>query len=421
MPVVLPEFRSAWSNALEDFVWGVRRNVYVLVTAALCCGLIGYLVAKIRPQRAESYSLVRVAETDAVTGLQKLLQQNDFLARVAKQVNRDPGTLRDTSDTRVWQSQDLVEVHVLALDPDLAADVANAIVQEWLQVSSTGKQVLATAQVRDPALGEQVGTIALLATVAALLLGALIAGLHEMMRATFRMPGDITTRLPVLELGTIPDCRPGKERGQQEALINTSFRSLLQSLWSTGRPGKRPRVVVVASPKHGDGRSMVAANLALAFADTSRWVLLIDTNAHTPSLHNAFSVPNDWGLANVLREETAVDLYDFQHLFKRSAVAGLWVLPTGTGLIDLRSQHARDRLSDLLARARMEFHNVIVDTPPGSVPEVRLFAGSADGVLLVVRASKTTQRSAIQLAQHFSGDGIGVFGAVLNDWRPDAA
>jgi len=64
---------------------------------------------------------------------------------------------------------------------------------------------------------------------------------------------------------------------------------------------------------------------------------------------------------------------------------------------------------------------VIVDTPPGSVPEVRLLAGSADGVLMVVRASKTTQRSAIQLAQHFSGEGIGVFGAVLNDWRPGVA
>jgi len=421
MPVVLSGFRSAWPNALEDFIWGVRRYAYVLVTAALCCGLATYLFAKIRPQRTESYSVIRVGEAEAGMGLQKLLQQNDFLARVAKQVSLDTGTLNDTTEISVRQSQDVVEVHVLAVDPDFAADVANAIVQEWLEVSATGKQVLVAAQAQNPELGEHGGMVVLLATAAALLLGALIAGMHELVRATFRMPGDISARLPLLELGTIPDCRPGKDHNQQEALINTSFRSLLQSLWSTGKPGKRPRVVVVASPKHGDGRSMVAANLALAFADTSRWVLLIDTNSETPSLHSAFSVPNDWGLADALREETAVDLYDFQHLFKRSSVAGLWVLPAGTGPIDLRSQQARDRLSDLLARARVEFHNVIVDTPPGSVPEVRLLAGSADGVLMVVRASKTTQRSAIQLAQHFSGEGIGVFGAVLNDWRPGVA
>jgi len=174
----------------------------------------------------------------------------------------------------------------------------------------------------------------------------------------------------------------------------------------------------VTSPRHGDGRSMVAANLALAFADTSRWVLLIDANAETPSLHSALSVPNDWGLADALREETAIDLYDFQRLFKRSAVAGLWVMPVGHGPLDLSSRSTQERLSDIIARARMEFHNVIVDTPPGSAPEVRMLASTADGVLLVLRAAKTTQKSAVKLATQFSDEGIGVVGAVLNDWRP---
>jgi Mrp family chromosome partitioning ATPase len=261
----------------------------------------------------------------------------------------------------------------------------------------------------------------LAALAGALFLGLLFSGLKEVLHARFRLPGDITARMAVLELGTIPDCRPGKDARQRQTLIDTAFRSLLQSLWSTGRPGRRPRVVVVASPQPGDGRSMVAANLALAFADTSRWVLLIDGNARTPSLHGAFSVRNDWGLADLLREDTAIDLYDFRRLFQRSAVAGLWVLPAGTGPLDLSSRQAQDRLSDLVARARMEFHNVIVDTPPGPLPEVPILANSADGVLLVVRASKTTQRSAIALADQFFGHGIGVVGAVLNDWRPGVA
>lgn len=424
MPAVFPEFTTALPSALSDFVWGVRRYAYVLITVALCCGLVSYLLTKAHPARTEAYAVVRVAESADNISLENLLLQDEFLARVAKQARIDGNTaaaLHRASEISIRQSQDQVEVHVLAENPDLASDIANAVVQEWLEVSALGKQVLAPAEVQSSIAGNQTGAVALMVTAAALLLGALLAGINELVRGTFRMPGDIAARLPMLELGTIPDCRPGKDRSQQEALIHTAFRSLLQSLWATGRPGKRPRLVVVASPRQGDGRSMVAANLALAFADTSRWVLLIDANAHAPSLHEAFSVANTWGLADALREDTAVDLYDFQRLFKRSAVAGLWVLPAGRGKLDLSSRHAQERLSDLLARARMEFHNVIVDTPPGPSPEVRMLAGSADGVLLVVRASKTTQRSAIKLASQFASAGIGMVGAVLNDWRPGLA
>jgi Mrp family chromosome partitioning ATPase len=429
MPVVAPQLLADWPNALVDFVRGVRRYAYVTITVALCCGLAGYLIAKVYPPRTDAYAVVQVAGSGGAEDLESLLRQDDFLAAVARQArvggeesaSQLAALLRGASEIDVRQSENQVEVHVLAADADIAADIANAVVQGWLQVSSSGKQVLATAQTPDQRFGGQAAIAAMLALAGALLVGGLFTGFKEVMRARFRLPGDITARLPVLELGTIPDCRPGKDPLQHQTLIDTAFRSLLQSLWSTGRPGKRPRVVVVASPKPRDGRSMVAANLALAFAETSRWVLLIDGNARTPSLHGAFSVGNDWGLADALREDTAIDLYDFQHLFKRSAVAGLWVLPAGAAPLDLSSRHAQDRLSDLLARARMEFHNVIVDTPPGLLPEVRMLANSADGVLLVVRASKTTQRSAIALTHQFSGDGIGVVGAVLNDWRPGVA
>src|SRR5271165_3826173 len=426
MPLVVPQLLGDWPNALVDFIRGVRRYAYVTITVALCCALAGYAITKLRPPRADAYALVRVDGAGGAADLEDLLRQDEFLAAVARQArvggdgdaSQLAAALKSESEISVRQTDNQVEIHVLAPNADQSTDIANAVMQAWLQLSSTGKELLLTAQAPDDRFGGQAGVSAMLALAAALSLGLTFTGLQEVVNARFRLPGDITARLPVLELGTIPDCRHGKDPRQRQTLVDTAFRSLLQSLWSTGRPGKRPRVVVVASPQSGDGRSMVAANLALAFADTSRWVLLIDGNARTPSLHGAFSVRNDWGLADALREDTAIDLYDFQRLFQRSAVAGLWVLPAGTGLLDLSSRSMRDRLNDLIARARMEFHNVIVDTAPGSAPEVRMLAATADGVLLVVRASKTTQKSAVKLANQFTGDGIGVVGAVLNDWRP---
>jgi Mrp family chromosome partitioning ATPase len=426
MPVVLPQFTAAWPAALTDFVWGVRRFAYLIITAALGCGLGAYLLTKVHPPRVEASAIVRVTDPADSLGLERLLRQRDFLARVARQARLDQGAasaaaLERAVEIRVRQFQNQVEISVLAADPDLAADVANAVVQGWLELSSAGKQVLSGAQPPDRRFSDQAEVVALAALAAGLALGALLAGLNELLRATFRAPGDISACLPVMELGAIPDCRPAKDPGVQESLITTAYRSLLQSLWSTGKSGRRPRVLVVASPRHGDGRSTVAANLALAFADTHRWVLLIDGNTRRPEVHQTFSVSNQWGLSDALRDDTAIDLYDFPRLFKRSAVPGLWVLPAGTSALDLTSDCARDRLSDLLARARLEFHNVIVDTAPGPRPEVRGLARSADGVLLVVRASKTSRRSALELTRLFARNGIGVVGAVLNDWRPGEA
>jgi Mrp family chromosome partitioning ATPase len=419
MPVVIPQFTAAWPTALVDFSWGVRTHAYLVITVALVCGLLGYLLARAFPAGSEAYAVVRVTGSGDSLGLEKLLRQPDFLARVAKQARLAPDTNR--WQVRVSQSGDRVAIQVWALDPVLAADAANAVVQNWLELSASGKQVVSSALPPGERWRDQSGTIALAALAGALLVGVLVTGLNEMLRATFRAPGDIAASLPLLELGTIPDCRPGTGPTQLESLVTTAFRSLLQSLWSTGTTGKRPRVVIVASPRHGDGRSTVAANLALAFADTSRWVLLIDSNAQDPEVHQTFSVSNQWGLANALREDTPIDLYDFPRLFKRSAVAGLWVLPAGVGPLDVTSLRAQERLSDLLARARLEFHTVLVDTAPGPPPEVRQLASAADGVLLVVRASKTSRRSALELTRQFSSSGIDVVGAVLNDWRPGAA
>src|SRR5271168_3862811 len=142
MPLVVPQLLADWPNALVDFIRGVRRYAYVTITVALCCALAGYLIGKLRPPRADAYAVVRVEGPGGAADLEDLLRQGEFLAAVARQVrvggDGDAGqlaaALKSESEVSVRQTDNEVEIHVLAANADQSADIANAIVQAWLQL-----------------------------------------------------------------------------------------------------------------------------------------------------------------------------------------------------------------------------------------------------------------------------------------------
>jgi Mrp family chromosome partitioning ATPase len=74
----------------------------------------------------------------------------------------------------------------------------------------------------------------------------------------------------------------------------------------------------------------------------------------------------------------------------------------------------------LLERLRREYDNVIVDSPPMlQISDARVLGWLADGVLIVLRARKTTKDAALAAYDCLLQDGIHVLGTVLNDWSPD--
>ncbi len=197
-----------------------------------------------------------------------------------------------------------------------------------------------------------------------------------------------------------------------------AFRHLLTSVWIAGQKHKRPRVLLVTSASAKDGKTTIVANLGVALANSRRRVLLVDADLRKPRLHTMFSANANWGLANVLEQDAPLEDYDFDELYIKTDVPGLYILPAGTGSLAIADLKNVERLTELLMRARLEFHAVLIDTP-GAVtfPETRVVAKLADSVILVVRANATRRARVSGLARQFADDGAAVLGAVLNDSR----
>jgi capsular exopolysaccharide synthesis family protein len=192
-----------------------------------------------------------------------------------------------------------------------------------------------------------------------------------------------------------------------------SYRKLMTNLmYSASRPGLR--VVVVTSASAGEGKTTTVSNLAVAFAQQGRRVVLIDADLRRARVHDVFGLGLEPGLTDVLVGNATIE-----QGIRPSGIAGLSIIPAGTLPPNPLEFLGGERMHDLLGSLRERFDVVLIDTPPVLVTaDAALMGVQADGVVLVVRAGKSERvaaRHAVEQIVHLGGR---MLGAVLND--PDA-
>lgn len=174
--------------------------------------------------------------------------------------------------------------------------------------------------------------------------------------------------------------------------------------------GGTPQVIVVTSAAPGEGKSTVAANLALAFAaDGEGTVLLLDADLRRPSVERWLSPTPKLGLSELLRGQTELD-----HVLLELENSSLKIVPAGTPAPDPVELLSSEGARALVAELRGRFRHIVVDTPP-IVPftDADVIGGASDGVLIVARAGLT--RSAMLVQAVHSVTSTQVLGTVLND------
>lgn len=207
---------------------------------------------------------------------------------------------------------------------------------------------------------------------------------------------------------------PGVLSSETEAF--RMLRISLAFLWGDG-----PCTLVVTSAAPQEGKTLIAANLAVTFARGGARVLLVDCDIHRPRLHRVFRASRAPGLMDLLRAGSADSPLPAAVNHRLAAIRGtgierLSLLPCGAD-----AQHTPELLEPatlrgLLKQLRVEFDVILLDTPPVLVSaDAATLAASADGVVMVVRAGQTDRGAAELARQRVVSAGGRVLGAVLND------
>ena len=165
--------------------------------------------------------------------------------------------------------------------------------------------------------------------------------------------------------------------------------------------------LLVTSTTPGEGKSVTAANLAVALALDGKRVILVDADLRRPTLHDKFGIPSRPGLTNVLVGQTTLEdaLQDTDVPGLRVLVAG--PLPPNPAEL-LNSQVMRQVHLDLKTLSDI----VIYDSPPLlATADAQVLSASVDGVLYVVQfgeAKKSAVRHAMELLNQAHATVLGV-------------
>lgn len=162
----------------------------------------------------------------------------------------------------------------------------------------------------------------------------------------------------------------------------------------------------VTSVHSGDGKTLVASNLAAFFAlDTQDDTVLIDLNFRRPKLHQVFGISASPGVLESLHTDTIT--------LARSAIKGLWILPLGSARVGPFSFDRVLELREILATLKRQFRFVVLDLPSTIEPDFPAMVGSyLDGYFLVISAGNT-KKTEVSKALHVLNENK-VIGLVMN-------
>ena len=188
-----------------------------------------------------------------------------------------------------------------------------------------------------------------------------------------------------------------------------TVRSNLMLNWFDKTRHQNMLAVVGVTPQ--EGRSYLAANLAVVFSQAGQNTLLIDANLRAPNLHNLFGLRNKVGLSTVL----AGHAHD-EPIIRISELSGLFVLPGGPVPPNPLELLSRPSFAEVLSRVQHNFDCVIIDTPAMTGSDDAALIAVRVGTALAVACSHRSDFGAFKrMTQGLMDSGVSIVGSVLND------
>ena len=180
-------------------------------------------------------------------------------------------------------------------------------------------------------------------------------------------------------------------------------------------PDKQYKVIMVTSANKGEGKSTVAANLAVTFSEAEKSVLIIDLDLRRPTQHKIFGENREPGLTDSLFETVSLS-----SIIRSTVAPNVDVLTVGKKTPEPATVLDSKRLKQLIDKLKDRYDHIILDTAPyGIISDSASLLRLVDGLVVVSRFNSTTKRElqfTIDGLNHLNAD---ILGLVLNAFNPE--
>lgn len=197
-----------------------------------------------------------------------------------------------------------------------------------------------------------------------------------------------------------------------QSIISEQFRTVRTNI-KFSMPNRELKTLLFTSSSIGEGKSTIAANVAIAFAQEGKKVLLIDADLRKPTMHYTFLKTITPGLTNLL-----TSYWNLNQVVKESGINGLDLITSGpipsnpAELLELTS------MDMLITEVKEKYDLIIFDAPPVlSVSDAQVLASKCDGTILVVSSGSTEKVNVIKAKDVLQTSKANLIGTILNNYK----
>lgn len=427
-------------------IYDILHNWWAVLLGTLAAAMLTYVAAGLNyvPQYTASTTFIVSSKSNsnawnnlASTNTMATMFENIIQSNVMKKIAREKlgrEKLDAVIQTKVLDGTNLLVLTVTDKSPRDTIDLIRVIMENYTTVSfySLGNatmDVLAAPQVpRYPDNPLDTGGMVKKGAAVGALAMILLFGFMSYSSDTLKREEDIEEKLDAKNMGAIPFEKKEKSlkqyfSGKKRALLVNSplagfafveaYKKLAAKV-DYQMSKKSGQVLVVTSVSENEGKSTVAANLAISLAEQSKKVLLIDGDLRRPSQFLLFGVqPSE-------KEEFGEFLKkgQLEDILKKSRIANLYLV-LGKNCYSSSTEILRSkRLSGFLKHCRNYMDYVIIDSPPaGLIGDAEMLAFYSDAVLLVSRQNDIFTEDINDVLDGFREHHSEVLGVVLNGVR----
>ena len=195
-----------------------------------------------------------------------------------------------------------------------------------------------------------------------------------------------------------------------KAVVSENVKRLRTNLQFTS-VDKHIKTILVTSSNAGEGKSFVAANLAISFAQADKKVLLVDCDLRRGRVHKLFSIDNTAGLSNLLAD----DLRGFGKYVRPTKMNHLDVITCGTYPPN-PSELLASRKNKTFVKLLRDYYDIIIfdGAPVGGLADSVILSSLVDETLIVVKDSSTAKNELLASKDALEKVGANIAGIVFN-------
>lgn len=282
--------------------------------------------------------------------------------------------------------------------------------------TSTSVRILDAPSVSDKPINKNYYFNAMVGVGVGVLFGVVLIVVIGTLDDRIKSAKDVEGSLGLPLIGTVPRVagtsgpdRALLARQDKDRIATEAIRSIYSAL-KVNPAVSKARVFLVTSTRPSEGKTFVATNLALIFAQHSERVLVIDADLRLPNVGPSLGFTGDGGISKWFNAEMTLD-----EAIVHEVAPGLDVLPVGLSCKNPTQVINNPKFLAMIDGLRERYDRIFIDSPPiGAVSDALHLLPKVDGVLYVVRYNTVNLRNAVSCLARLREAQAPLLGVVLN-------